>query len=108
MVSLRLVTPGFFDAMQIPLRLGRDVRAGDRFDPATPLVEGVPVPSVAIVSEAFVRDYLPGGKPLGQRFRLAFSRPPSSASSATSACAGSNATASRRSICRRRPCRTDR
>jgi predicted permease len=72
MASLRLVTPGFFDAMQIPLRLGRDVRAGDRFDPAMPLVEGVPVPSVAIVSEAFVRDYLPGGKPLGRRFRIGF------------------------------------
>ena len=72
MVSLRLVTPGFFDAMQIPLRLGRDVRAGDKYDPATPLVDGVPVPSVAIVSEAFVRDYLPGGKPLGRRFRIGF------------------------------------
>ena len=32
-VSLRLVTPGFFDTMQIPLRLGRDVRAGDKLDP---------------------------------------------------------------------------
>ncbi|MBK5299061.1 MAG: ABC transporter permease [Vicinamibacteria bacterium] len=72
MVSLRLVTPGFFDTMQIPLRLGRDVRAGDKLDPATPLVEGVPVPSVAVVSDAFVRDYLPGRKPLGQRFRIGF------------------------------------
>ena len=31
-----------------------------------------PCPSVAVVSAAFVRDYLPGGKPLGQRFRIGF------------------------------------
>jgi predicted permease len=72
MVSLRLVTPGFFDTLQIPLREGRDVRPGDTLDPKTPLVESVPVPSVAVVSAGFVRDYLPGGKPLGQRFRIGF------------------------------------
>ena len=72
MASLRLVTPGFFDTLQIPLREGRDVRPGDTLNPTTPLVEGVPVPSVAVVSAAFVRDYLSGGKPLGQRFRIGF------------------------------------
>ena len=60
-VSLRLVTPGFFDTMQIPLRQGRDVRAGDKLDPSTPLVEGVPVPSVAR-GERSLRARLPSGR----------------------------------------------
>jgi predicted permease len=60
--SLRFVTPGFFRAMEIPLRRGRDVDARDRRDD----------PAVAVVSESFARRYWPGADPLGQRFQVAF------------------------------------
>ena len=60
--SLRYVTPGFFDTMQIPLRLGRDISEGDD-DKA---------PHVAVVSESFVRRHWPGLDPIGRRFFFAF------------------------------------
>lgn len=54
-----LVSPGYFRTMGIPLLQGRDFSAQDRPD-------GVPV---AVVSQAFVAQYLPQKKhPLGQRF----------------------------------------
>ena len=71
-VSLRLVTPGFFDTMAIPVRAGRDFRDSDGLDPGAPVPEEPPLPSSAIVSESFVRRYLPPGDPLGRRFTLAF------------------------------------
>jgi hypothetical protein len=46
--------------MGMPLRSGRDFAAGDR----------VGARPVAIVNEAFVRQYLPGQQPLGQRVRM--------------------------------------
>lgn len=58
--SLRFVTPGFFGAMRIPLRMGRDVSEGDRFDR----------PFVAVVSASFVKRYFPGETPLGRHFRF--------------------------------------
>src|SRR5262245_7900390 len=58
---LNATTPGWFETMSIPLRSGRDFEAGDR----------VGSRPVAIVNEAFVRQYLPGGQPIGQRVRLA-------------------------------------
>ncbi len=65
-VSLRYVTPGYFAALGVPLRAGRDVADGDRFDR----------PLVAVVSASFVRrfwpDIGPEGNPLGRRFQLAF------------------------------------
>jgi putative ABC transport system permease protein len=61
MASLRLVTPGFFETLGIPLRLGRDVRDSDRPDALR----------VAVVSESFARRYWPGENPLGKRFRMA-------------------------------------
>ncbi len=45
-----------------PLRSGRDFEAGDR----------VGSRPVAIVNEAFVRRFLPGQQPIGQRVRLGF------------------------------------
>lgn len=60
--SLRFVTPGFFAAMGIPIRLGRDVSESD-------LPES---PFVAVVSESFVRKYWPGENPIGRRFDFAF------------------------------------
>ena len=59
---LNATTPGWFDTMGIPLRSGRDFEAGDR-------VGSLPV---AIVNEAFVRRYLQGAQPIGQRVRLGF------------------------------------
>lgn len=48
--------------MGIPLRRGRDFEAGDR----------VGSRPVAIVTETFVRRYLPGQEPIGQSVRLGF------------------------------------
>ncbi len=60
-VSMRFVTPGYFETMGIPLR-GRDVRDSDTAES----------PFVAIVSESFVRQVWPGQDPLGRPFKLAF------------------------------------
>lgn len=70
--SLRLATPGFFDTLRIPLRSGRDFAAGDARVPGAPLVDGQPIPTPAIVSESFVREFLGGAEALGRRFRIAF------------------------------------
>lgn len=59
--SLRFVTPGYFDAMRIPLRRGRDVSDADGGDR----------PYVAVVSESFVRRYWPDQEPLGRHFQFA-------------------------------------
>ena len=59
---LDATTPGWFLTMGIPLRSGRDFDRADRVGSGP----------VAIVNEAFVRQYLAGGQPLGQRVRLGF------------------------------------
>ena len=59
---LNATTPGWFETMGMPLRSGRDFDASDR----------VGSPPVAIVNEAFVRQYLQGERALGQRVRLGF------------------------------------
>jgi putative ABC transport system permease protein len=60
-VSMRFVTPGFFETMQIPLRRGRDIGENDTMD-----TEGA-----AVVSESFARRYWPGQDPIGRRFNVA-------------------------------------
>jgi predicted permease len=55
---LRYSTPGFFAAMGIPIRLGRDLVETD----------GLDRPGVAVVSESFAKKYFPGENPLGRRF----------------------------------------
>jgi putative ABC transport system permease protein len=55
-------TSGWFATMGIPLRIGRDFGAGDRVGSGP----------VAIVNETFVRRFLPGEQPIGQRVRLGF------------------------------------
>ena len=70
-VSLRLVTPGFFDTLSIRRRAGRDFDGRDRIA-NVPLDGSTPLPVPAIVSESFVRQYLPPGDPLGRRFTMAF------------------------------------
>jgi len=61
-VSLRLVTPGYFDTMRIPLHRGRDVAAGDT-------MQG---PLVAVVSDSFARRHWPDQDPIGRQFFVAF------------------------------------
>ena len=60
--SMRFVTPGFFSAMRIPLRTGRDVQDGDTLDRL----------HVAVVSAAFAQLYWPNRNPLGRQFKMAF------------------------------------
>jgi putative ABC transport system permease protein len=57
---VRIVWDGYFPAMGIPVRHGRDF---DRHDDKSS-------PSVAIVSEAFARKYWPGQDPLGRRISV--------------------------------------
>jgi putative ABC transport system permease protein len=59
---LNATTPGWFETMGTPLLIGRDFEAGDRLGDRP----------VAIVNEAFVRQYLPGQQPIGQSVRLGF------------------------------------
>jgi predicted permease len=70
--SMRLVTPGFFETFRIPLRSGRDFAAGDARDSSVPPVAGQPIPTAAIVSESFAREFLGGAEALGRRFAIAF------------------------------------
>ncbi len=56
---LNATTPGWFETMGTPLRSGRDFTAADRMG-TRPL---------AIVNEAFVRQFLSGEQPLGQTVR---------------------------------------
>jgi predicted permease len=60
-VSLRFVTPQFFQTLGIPLVRGRDVIATD----------DAKHPYVAIVSEAFVQRHWPGEDAIGKRFKVA-------------------------------------
>ena len=54
------ISPGFFATMQIPLVSGRDFTDRD----------GKPeVPTAAIVNQAFARQFFPGTKVLGKRFK---------------------------------------
>ncbi len=59
--SLRFITPGYLDAMGIPVVRGRDVESADTLDRQ----------NVAVVSQSFVRQYFPGRDPLGQTFNFA-------------------------------------
>jgi putative ABC transport system permease protein len=58
--SLRFVTPGFFEAMGIPLLAGRDVRQTDSHT----------APCVALVSQSFVRRYWPQENPIGRHIDI--------------------------------------
>jgi putative ABC transport system permease protein len=60
--SLRFFTPGFFAALKIPLRAGRNISESDAADR----------PMAAVVSESFGRRYWPGQSPLGRHFKFAF------------------------------------
>ena len=53
------VSPGYFHAMRIPIRRGREFTIADH----------ITAPRTAIVNESFVRQYFPGEDPLGKRIK---------------------------------------
>jgi putative ABC transport system permease protein len=59
-------TPGFFDALRIPLREGRMLTRADGDGDAR----------VAVVNETFARRFFPAGSAIGQRVAFAFMGPP--------------------------------
>jgi putative ABC transport system permease protein len=60
--AIRFVTPGYFEAMGIPLKRGRDIAEGDTRGRQP----------VAVVSESFVKRYWPNEDPIGRHFTFAF------------------------------------
>jgi predicted permease len=56
----QVVTPGYFAAMGIPLKAGRDVRSSDTRD-------GEPI---VLVNEQLAREIWPGQDPIGKRLKL--------------------------------------
>jgi len=52
------MSPGFFETMEMPLRVGRDIT--DRDDQKAP--------KVAVINETAARTYFPNENPIGQRF----------------------------------------
>jgi predicted permease len=64
--DLRVATPGYFEALEIPLLGGRLPRPGD--DARAPLV--------AVVSEELARRAFPGENPVGRRIRVGGTRDP--------------------------------
>jgi predicted permease len=60
--SLRYVTPGYLDALDVPLLRGRGVDDIDAQD----------APKVAVVSASFAQRYWPGLDPLGRTFGFVF------------------------------------
>ena len=58
--DVRAVTPGYFEALGIPLRRGRVHSPTD----------GADAPKAIVVSESFVARYLPDGDPLGRRIDM--------------------------------------
>ncbi|MFZ0592267.1 MAG: ABC transporter permease [Bryobacteraceae bacterium] len=55
--GLNLVGPTYFTTIETPILLGRDFTAADQ----------APAPKVAVVNEAFARDYFGSANPLGRR-----------------------------------------
>ena len=56
----QVVTPGYFETMQVPLLQGRTFQAGD--DQEAPLV--------VVINQSLAEAYFPGEDPIGQRIRM--------------------------------------
>ena len=63
-LEVRMATPGYFQAMGIPMRRGRGFQRTD----------GAGAPPVVVLSETAVRKHFPGQDPIGQRIRLGLGR----------------------------------
>ena len=61
-VSVRVVTPGYFNAMRIPLLAGRDIQQSDTADSA----------AVVVISKAMAKQFWPDENPLGHHLKLTF------------------------------------
>ena len=62
--DVRMVTPGFFNTLGIPLVRGRSLLPSD----------GPSAPAVVLVSQAFVQQYFPNDNPIGKRVWLGWNR----------------------------------
>jgi predicted permease len=58
--TFRVVTPGYFHTMRIPLRQGRDISDSDRLD----------APLVVVINEFMAKTHWPGENPIGKRISL--------------------------------------
>jgi putative ABC transport system permease protein len=58
--NFRIVTPGYFDALRIPVTSGRDFTSGDRADSQR----------VVVVSQSFAARHWPNASPIGARIKL--------------------------------------
>ena len=65
-MQTRVVTPGFFEAMGVPLLRGRGFTAADN----------AAAPQVVLLSEAAVKRYFPSSNPIGRRITLGWGRGP--------------------------------
>jgi putative ABC transport system permease protein len=65
-VDIRIVSPGFFRAMEIPLRAGRWFTERDTFE----------APRVMIINETMARKFWPGENPVGRRVTMKDWGPP--------------------------------
>ena len=68
--DIRIVSPGFFETLRIPVMRGRVLNEQDRENS----------PNVAVIDEEFVRRYYPKENPIGKRFTFG---PPDSAADTT-------------------------
>ena len=67
--DFREATPGFFEALGVPLLRGRTFEDGDRGD----------APEVAIISESFAARHFAGADPIGRRIKVGHVRDPDEA-----------------------------
>jgi predicted permease len=61
-VSVRVVTPGYFRAMRIPVLEGRDIEASDTPDSQ----------AVVVISKSMAKQFWPNGGTIGRRLKLSF------------------------------------
>ena len=60
-----VVTPGYFQTMQIPIKVGRDFTQSDRRD----------APFAAVVNESLAKEAFPGENPIGRRIQCGLDSP---------------------------------
>jgi putative ABC transport system permease protein len=62
-VSVRVVTPGYFKTMRIPVLEGRDIEASDAGDST----------AVVVISKSMAKQFWPNGSAIGKHLKLTFS-----------------------------------